>query len=114
MALVRPATLVLDVLQEMTRLRAGAAVATGEDGCLAGIFTHSDFARHFQMNPGIGGLPVDQFLTKNPITVNGDKLAVEVLHLIERHRIDDLVVVDGERRPIGIVDSQDLARLRIV
>ncbi len=114
MALVRPAMPVLEVLQVMTRLRAGAAVATDGDGRLAGIFTHSDFARHFQANPAIGELPVESFLTKSPITVHGDKLAVEVLHLIERHRIDDLVVVDGERRPIGIVDSQDLARLRIV
>jgi arabinose-5-phosphate isomerase len=37
-----------------------------------------------------------------------------VLHLIEQHRIDDLVVVDDANRPIGVVDSQDLARFKLV
>jgi arabinose-5-phosphate isomerase len=115
MAVVRPEMPVRAVLHEMTRLRAGAAVAVDEDGRLAGIFTYSDFARHFQQNPiGLGEQPVDQFLTRKPITVAGEKLAVEVLHIIEKHRIDDIIVVDADGRPIGIVDSQDLARLRLV
>jgi arabinose-5-phosphate isomerase len=111
---VRPSMCVRDVLREMTLRRAGAAVAVDEDGRLLGIFTHGDFARHFQSTPGLGDLPVDQFLTRNPICVQGDKLAVEVLHILEKHRIDDLVVVDADHRPIGIVDSQDLARFRLV
>ena len=47
-------------------------------------------------------------------TIPADKLAVEVLLILERHRIDDLVVVDEENRPIGMVDSQDLARHRLI
>ena len=43
------------------------------------------------------------------MTVQQDKLAVEVLNLLERHQIDDLVVVDENRVPVGIIDdSQDL------
>lgn len=114
MALVTPTQLVREVLQEMTTRRAGAAVAVAETGQLAGIFTHSDFARHFQQNPGIGELPVEQFLTRSPITVAADKLAVEVLHIVEKHRIDDVVVLDSDGRPVGVVDSQDLARFRLV
>ncbi len=114
MAVVRPSLTVREVLHEMTQRRAGAAVAVDEAGKLVGIFTHGDFARHFQTNAGIGDLPVEKYLTRNPITVGGDKLAAEVLHILEKHRIDDLVVVDGENRPIGVVDSQDLARFRLV
>lgn len=114
MALVSPSQLVREVLQEMTAHRAGAAVAVTDGGQLAGIFTHSDFARHFQRNPAIGDLAIEQFLTRNPITVAADKLAVEVLHIVEKHRIDDVVVLDAQNRPVGIVDSQDLARFRLV
>ncbi len=114
MAVVKPGMLVREVLHAMTQRRAGAAVAIDEDGRLAGIFTHSDFARHFQQNAGIGDLVIDQFLTRKPITVAADKLAVEVLHIIEKYRIDDIIVVDPDNRPIGIVDSQDLARYRLV
>jgi arabinose-5-phosphate isomerase len=105
---------VRDVLREMTRRRAGAAVAVDTEGRLAGIFTHGDFARHYQTDAAIGERPVEGFLTRAPITVRGDKLAVEVLRILETHRIDDLVVVDEENRPIGIVDSQDLARERLL
>ena len=57
---------------------------------------------------------VEHFLTRSPVTVRGDKLAAEVLRVLEEHRVDDLVVLDGRTRPIGIVDSQDLARIRLV
>jgi arabinose-5-phosphate isomerase len=37
-----------------------------------------------------------------------------VLNLLESHRIDDLVVVDDNNAPVGIVDSQDLTRLKLL
>jgi len=114
MAVVRPATVVREVLHEMSRRRAGAAVAVDDAGKLAGIFTHGDFARHFQKDPTLGDTPVDRFLTRNPITIRGDRLAAEVLHILETHRIDDLVVVDESNTPLGVVDSQDLARFKLI
>jgi len=114
MAVVAPETLIREVLQAMRRCRAGAAVAIDPAGKLAGIFTHGDFARHFETTPELGGQPVDRFLTRSPITVQADKLAVEVLRILQTHRIDDLVVVDEEDRPLGIVDTQDLARFRLL
>ena len=57
---------------------------------------------------------VGELMTRNPICVLGDHLAAEVLRILQHHAIDDLVVVDGENRPIGIVDSQDLARFRLL
>ncbi len=114
MAVVRPATIVREVLQEMSRRRAGAAVAVDDEGKLAGIFTHGDFARHFQKDPALGDTPVGQFLTRNPVTIHGDRLAAEVLHILETHRIDDLVVLDESNAPIGVVDSQDLARFKLI
>jgi arabinose-5-phosphate isomerase len=114
MAMVRPADIVRDVLKTMTAVRAGAAVVAGDDSHLAGIFTHGDFARHFQTDPRIGERLVADLMTLNPVTVHKDRLAVEVLNLLERHRIDDLVVVDDENIPVGIVDSQDLTRLKLL
>jgi arabinose-5-phosphate isomerase len=114
MALVAPDAIVRDVLLEMARRRAGSAVAIAADGTLAGIFTQGDFARHLDKNPSLLDLCVTPFLTASPITVSHSSLAFEVLHILERHRIDDLVVVDDAKRPVGIVDSQDLARFRLV
>ena len=112
--IVQPTMPVRQVLSEMTRRRAGAAVAVDDEGRLLGIFPHGDFVRHFQTDADIGDLLVGAVLTRSPITVRGDKLAAEALHVLETHRVDDLVVVDAENRPIGIIDSQDLARIRLV
>jgi arabinose-5-phosphate isomerase len=114
MAVVSPNATIRDVLKAMTSVRAGAAAVAGEDGQLLGIFTHGDFARHFQSDPKVGERLVADLMTLNPVTVHQDKLAVEVLNLLERHRIDDLVVVDDDKVPVGIVDSQDLTRLKLL
>jgi arabinose-5-phosphate isomerase len=114
MALVRPETTVREALHEMARRRAGAAVITTEAGALAGVFTHGDFGRHFQTDPALMEKRVGEFMTRNPICVGGDHLAAEVLHILQQHAIDDLVVLDAGNKPIGIVDSQDLARFRLL
>ena len=114
MALIKPTIIVREVLFEMARRRAGCAVALADDGTLAGIFTQGDFARHLEKNPNLLELPVTPFLTRKPITIRSGALAYEVLHILEHHRIDDLVVVDAANKPVGIVDTQDLARFRLV
>src|ERR1700745_3217027 len=114
MAIVSTDTPIRDVLTAMTSVRAGAAVVTGEDNQLLGIFTHGDFVRHFQSDSRIGERLVADLMTLNPVTVHKEKLAVEVLNLLERHRVDDLVVIDDDNVPVGIVDSQDLTRLKLL
>lgn len=105
---------VLDVIKAMTACRAGAAVVVDGRGVLEGIFTHGDFARYFPDHPDIGTRSVSEFMTRNPITISGDRLAAEVLQVLQKHRIDDLVVIDAGGIPVGVVDSQDLSRLKIL
>jgi len=112
LALAGPDATVLEVLKTMTQCRTGAAAIVEADGKLSGVFTHGDLARHYQEQDNLGALPVGKFMTKNPVTVRGDKLAAEALHVLKTHRIDDLIVVDEENRPVGIIDSQDLSRLQ--
>lgn len=114
MALVSPDTSVREVLAAMTRQKAGAAIALDEEGRLVGIFTHGDFARCYQSVPDIGEMGVSQFLTRHPVSVDADRLAADVLLLLEKHRIDEIVVLDADSHPVGVVDSQDLARWRLV
>jgi len=114
MAIVRPASSVRDAILEMASRRAGSAVITLETGELAGVFTHGDFGRHFQADPDLMEKRVGDLMTRNPIRIVGDHLAAEVLRILQQHAIDDLVVVDEGNRPIGIVDSQDLARYRLL
>jgi arabinose-5-phosphate isomerase len=114
LALVPLETTVQEALHSMTRARSGAAVVVNADGTLAGVFTHGDFVRAFQKDHAIADLPVTQFMTAKPISIQADKLAAEVLATLEKVRVDDLVVLDAAGRPVGMVDTQDLTRLRLV
>lgn len=114
MAVISQDEIVREVLLKMARRRTGAAIAVDKDGVLAGIFTQGDFARHLAKNPDLLDLPISGFLIRKPVTIRVSALAYEVLHKLEHHRIDDLIAVDENDRPIGIVDSQDLARFRLM
>jgi arabinose-5-phosphate isomerase len=114
MPLVSVSARVIDAVAEMNRSRAGACLILGENGKLAGIFTHGDFARGYEKNPSLGALPVADLMTRNPISLTVDSLAVEAVKQVGEKRIDDIVVIDSNGRPVGLVDAQDLARLKLV
>ncbi len=114
LALISPESTVSAALQAMTKARSGAAVVVHVDGTLAGVFTHGDFVRAFQNDHAISELPVSGFMTRQPISIQADKLAAEVLATLEKARIDDLVVLDESGHPVGMVDTQDLTRMRLL
>lgn len=114
LACIPPSATVHDALEAMSAARSGACVITAEDGTLAGIFTHGDFARSFQEDPTIGSSQISELMTSQPITLNSNSLAAEAVKTIGTHRIDDIVVLDTESRPIGLIDTQDFARLKLI
>ena len=114
MAVIPQESTVREALHSMARARTGASVVVDGNGGLAGIFTHGDFGRHFQSHPDLLEKKAADFMTRRPVTIRNDRLAVDVLRVLEHHRIDDLVVVDGENKPVGLVDSQDLARFKLL
>ena len=114
MALIPLDCTVRESLHFMAKARSGAAVVVDADGALAGIFTHGDFGRHFQADPELLEKKAADYMTRNPVSISHGRLAAEVLRLLEQHRIDDLVVVDECGKPVGLVDSQDLARFKLL
>lgn len=114
LAKTTPGDTVRSALESMTKARSGAAIVANPDGTLAGIFTQGDFVRAVQENADILDRPVSDFMTPSPISIESDKLAAEVLAVLGQNRIDDLVVVDTNGSPVGLVDSQDLSRLKLV
>jgi len=110
LASVSPTDSVQSAILQMLESRAGAAVITKSDGSLAGIFTHGDFVRAYQSNREIGDSAISEHMTIEPITVQEDDLAVEVIKILQKHRIDDLIVLSAEGKTVGLIDVQDLSR----
>lgn len=114
LATVSPTQTVFETLTAMTRAKSGAAIVVEADGRLAGIFTHGDFARSYQDNPEVGRQEVSTLMTPDPITISSKALAAEAVRLIGERNIDDLIVLDPETENVlGLIDSQDLASLKL-
>ena len=94
--------------------RAGAVVVVDGAGKLSGVFTDGDLRRQLRLRPGLMETAIGEVMTRNPKRVSRDALASEALAVLNKFRIDELPVVDEGGRPVGLVDVQDLVRLRIV
>jgi len=113
-AKVAPTATVLETLMAMTKAKSGAAVVADDAGRLAGIFTDGDFRRHVADGRDVLQDPVAQHMTAQPLFIRADAYAADLLKVFEKKRIDDLPVTDGEGRVLGLVDIQDLPKMKVL
>ena len=113
---VPPHTLARDVVLSMnaTPGRPGAAIVVDEGRQLVGFFTDGDLARHLQRGVAFLEQPIEHVMVRTPVTIAPEKLASEALRLLRERRIDQLPVTDADRRPVGLLDVQDLLAARVV
>lgn len=88
--------------------RAGAAAITDSAGKLTGIITHGDFFRLFHKADAFAQRSVSEVMTRSPKRIMVDARVTDALQLMRKHSIDELPVVDGENRLVGMIDIQDL------
>jgi arabinose-5-phosphate isomerase len=104
-----------DAILAMTKAKSGSiALVAQKTGRLSGILTDGDFRRSALTGPDFLSRPVAAFMTRKPKTISAEALGVDALRLFEAHKIDDLIVVDAQGRPVGLIDGQDLPKLKIV
>lgn len=104
-----------DAILAMTAAKSGSiALVHPRTGKLSGILTDGDFRRSALTGPDFLRQPVSTFMTRTPKTIREDALGVDALRLFQAHRIDDLIVVNARQQPIGLIDGQDLPKLKIV
>jgi arabinose-5-phosphate isomerase len=98
----------------MTRAKSGSLSIVNARGKLVGVFTDGDFRRRMSLDEDLLSRPLKSVMTKNPIAIREDALAVEALKIFNERNIDDLIVVNAKREPVGSVDSQDLPKWKIM
>ena len=114
--LVPPSATVMATLMAMTKAQSGSAIVVDEPGGLLGIFTDGDFRRAVSAAAGASVLesPVSAVMTASPQFVYDDAYAAELLKVFEKRHIDDLPVCDRSGRVVGLVDIQDLPRIKVL
>ena len=117
--LVPPTATVMATLLAMTKAQSGSAIVVDEKGGLLGIFTDGDFRRVMTAGSSpdgqaVLGQSIAAFMTAKPKFVYDDSYAAELLKVFEKRRIDDLPVCDRAGRVVGLVDIQDLPRVKVM
>ena len=105
---------VKEALLVMTRAKSGSLSVVNRKGRLIGVFTDGDFRRHIARDEHLLTQPLKQVMTRQPVCIGHEALAVEALKVFNERNIDDLIVVNEKYEPIGLVDSQDLPKLKIM
>jgi arabinose-5-phosphate isomerase len=112
--IVRESVKVKQVLYRITHARAGSATVVDSQGRLKGIFTDGDLRRHLERGESVLDKAVKDVMTPNPVTLGGNRLAAQALEILRSRKIDEIPVVDARRRPVGLLDVQDLLKAGIV
>jgi CBS domain-containing protein len=100
-----------EVAQTMRDRDTGVA-AVAREGRLVGILTTRDLLRAFAARVEPSRAQVRECMTSEPITVSASARVEAAVSLMQEHEIDHLPVVDGERRPVGMLGLRQAARLR--
>lgn len=103
-----------DALLEMTRKKLGMTVVLDPSGRLAGIFTDGDLRRTLDREIDIRKTPIDEVMTLHGKTARREMLAAEALKIMEDHKINALVVVDDDDRPVGALNMHDLLQAGVL
>jgi arabinose-5-phosphate isomerase len=113
-AKVTPGTSVRDALLAMTAARCGAVAIVDSQNMLLGIFTDGYFRRQITKSTEVIDAKIEDVMTQNPITINENSMAVEIMKLLEKRKIDDILAVDDEGHFAGLVDIQDLPKFKVM
>lgn len=111
---VAPATPFVDTMREMTRKGLGATAVLGARGEILGIFTDGDLRRLVEQGRDLRALTAADVMSPKPRRVRSDALAVDAADLMELHRITVLLVVDADDRLVGVINTNDLMRAKVI
>ncbi len=105
---------VKEALLLMTAARSGMVTVINARGGLAGVFTDGDLRRQMAQDEHALSRPLSEVMSKRPVCIHEEALAAEALKIFKEKEIDDLIVVNARRQPVGVVDLQDLPKMKIV
>jgi arabinose-5-phosphate isomerase len=105
---------VKEALLLMCQAKSGSVSIIDRRGKLRGVFTDGDLRRHTAEDEEILSRPLSSVMTPNPVCIRDDALAVEALKIFNQRNIEDLIVVNLRCEPVGLIDLQDLPKLKLM
>lgn len=107
-------TPVREALLEMTHKHLGMTAVIDADGILLGIFTDGDLRRTLDQGLDLGSTPISRVMTPGGTRIQPGLLAAEALGLMQERKINALLVVDNQDRPIGALNMHDMLKAGVI
>ena len=104
----------MDGMLEVSRGRMGMTTVLDGHGRVIGIFTDGDLRRSLQKGVDLRSAPITDIMTRGPRTIGPDKLAAEAVQIMERYKVNQLVVVDEDQKLLGALNMHDLFRAKVI
>ena len=99
---------------EMSRGRMGMTAVLDDGGRVIGIFTDGDLRRSLQKGVDLRATGITEVMTSGPRTIGPDKLAAEAVEIMERFKVNQLLVVDQDQGLLGALNMHDLFRGKVI
>jgi arabinose-5-phosphate isomerase len=106
--------LISDALVEMTKKGLGMTAVCSDSNDIVGVFTDGDLRRVLAQTVDIHTTPIADAMTTQCKTGHPNMLAAEILELMQRHKINALLIIDDEKQLVGAINMHDLLRAGVV
>ena len=109
----REATL-MDGMLEMSRGRMGMTAVLDPAGRVVGVYTDGDLRRSIEKGTDMRSTRMEEVMTRNPRTIGPERLAAEAVEIMERNKVNQLLVVDEHQQLVGALNMHDLFRGKVI
>ncbi|NSW44765.1 MAG: KpsF/GutQ family sugar-phosphate isomerase [Bacteroidales bacterium] len=109
---VNPNDNIKKVILEISSKRLGAT-AVVENDKIIGIITDGDLRRMIERNNEFTSIKAKDIMSLNPKNIQAHELAVNAFYLMEKHKITQLIVLNGEKY-VGMIHLHDLFQAGII
>ena len=103
-----------EALLEISKKRLGMTVIVDESNHVLGIFTDGDLRRLLEKTLDLESVQLKDVITKNPKTTSKNILVAQAVEMMERFRINHLIVVDENGHVEGALNLHDLLASKII
>lgn len=112
---VHRATPMTEVVVAMSKGGLGMVVVTDGNERVCGIFTDGDLRRAFECGLDLRQVTIEETAySRQPVTIRPERLAVEAVEMMEKHRINQMLVTTFAGTLLGALNMHDLFKARVI
>lgn len=111
---VHPGASLMDAMLEMSRGAMGMTAVVDEGDRVVGIYTDGDLRRTLEKGSDLRSTRISDVMGGKPRTITAERLAVEAVEIMERNKVNQILVVDENHRLTGALNMHDLFRAKVI